>query len=143
MKLLELLLYPGPVSEAPGETLVAFIPEDERPLRGDVGMVDWRLCGALSHELISGFVTGAADEVVLLPLEGPFEARRVLTVGLGPCEKIPGRALRRATAFVLFAAERRWRRFRRDDWWCGWVLSYWELAGGTRRRKRFARCHGP
>jgi len=101
VKLFELLLFSGPVSEAPGDTLVALIPEDERPMRGDLGLVDWRLCGALSQQLISGFVTGALDEVALLPVHGPFAARRVLTLGIGPSDKVAGRALRRATASAV------------------------------------------
>ena len=64
MSRLELSLFPGSVAEAPANTILALIPEDERPLRGDAGLVDWRLCGLISKHLRSGYVTGQLGEAV-------------------------------------------------------------------------------
>src|SRR5436190_1879228 len=41
--------------------------EDERPLQGLAGLVDWRIGGGLSALLRAGFCTGATGEAVLLP----------------------------------------------------------------------------
>lgn len=95
MKRLELALYPGSIADAPVETLAVPIPEDERPLRGNAGFVDWRLGGEISRQLKSGFVSGASGEAVLLPAQRPFAAARILLFGLGPAEST-GRVLQRA-----------------------------------------------
>jgi len=97
MKRLELALFPGPLAEAPAETLAVAIPEDERPLGGHAGFVDWRLGGALSRQIRSGFVSGAVGEAVLLPAQRPLIADRILLFGVGPAES-PGRVLQRAFA---------------------------------------------
>ena len=80
----ELGLYAGPVVHAPGDTLLLPVPEDERPLRGDAGWIDWRLCGEISRNLLSGCVTGKFGEAILLPGRAPLRAARVLVLGVGP-----------------------------------------------------------
>jgi hypothetical protein len=102
VKRLEIVLAPGPIATAPAETLAVAIPQDERPLDGDAGWVDWRLGGALSRQLRSGFVSGEPGEAVLLPAQRPFKVARILLFGIGPVET-PGRKLQRS--FYL-AAER-------------------------------------
>lgn len=67
--------------------------EDERPLQGLGGLVDWRAGGSLSALLRSGFCTGAAGEAVLLPAGRTMPMERLVLVGLGP-----SRAFDRAAA---------------------------------------------
>jgi hypothetical protein len=80
---LELSLFPGSVIEAPADTILIPVPEDERPLRGDAGLVDWRLCGLISEQLRSGYVSGALGEAALLPGARPLQPARILLVGAG------------------------------------------------------------
>ena len=40
------------------DSLCVFVSEDERPLEGVAGYLDWRLCGQLSRVLIQKFFTG-------------------------------------------------------------------------------------
>ncbi len=84
MSRFELALYAGPVVHAPGDTLLLPVPEDERPLRGDAGWIDWRLCGEISRHLLSGYVTGKSGEAILFPGRAPLRATRVLLLGVGP-----------------------------------------------------------
>ena len=65
------------------DALCLFVGEDDRPLPGSVGYVDWRLCGALSRVLQSGFFVGAQDDSLLLPTDGRFSVPRVFVMGLG------------------------------------------------------------
>lgn len=58
--------------------------EDERPLQGLAGLVDWRTGGSLSVLLRSGFCTGAAGEAVLLPGRRTVPMERLVLLGLGP-----------------------------------------------------------
>lgn len=65
------------------EALALFVTEDERPLSGAAGFVDWRVCGALSRVLRSGFFVGAAGERLLVPTFGALPPSRVFAFGLG------------------------------------------------------------
>jgi len=56
---------------------------DERPLRGALGLVDWRLCGRVSDLLARGPLTGAAGETLLLPTGGRLPMEKVFLHGLG------------------------------------------------------------
>lgn len=65
------------------DVLVLTAFADERPLAGLAGLVDWRLRGALSEWLLSGFATGQVNERVLYPTRGRLSQRFVLMMGLG------------------------------------------------------------
>lgn len=96
MKQLDFKLFAEPVIHAPCDTLVVPVPSDERPLRGEAGWVDWRVCGAISQQLASGYVGGSRGEAVLLPAPPPLGATRILLIGLGSCQRLEGRVLQRA-----------------------------------------------
>jgi hypothetical protein len=68
----------------PVDTVCLFVPEDERPLTGAAGYVDWRLCGQLSRLLVDGFFKGTRGESLLLPSNGRIGPPRVVVLGLGP-----------------------------------------------------------
>ncbi len=96
MSQLALCLFPGPVTQALADTCVVPVPEDERPLRGDAGWIDWRLCGRISEQLRSGYVSGKPGEAALLPGGPPLNVSRVLLVGVGASEQLAGGPLLRA-----------------------------------------------
>lgn len=58
--------------------------DEERPLRGAAGLVDWRLCGRLSRLLAAGRLDGRAGEVTLLPPRPRLPFDKLLLLGLGP-----------------------------------------------------------
>ena len=79
------------------DTLCLFVPEDERPLGGAAGFVDWRLCGQLSRLLVDGFFLGTRGESLLLPSSGRIGAPRLVVLGIGPGgEALHGGVLRSA-----------------------------------------------
>src|SRR5262249_23592863 len=103
---LELSLFPGSVVEAPADTILVPVPEDERPLRGGAGLVDWRLCGRISEQLRSGYVSGQLGEAALLPGARPLSPARLLLVGVGSAPARGGsrpilRAMRSAAGKLL------------------------------------------
>ena len=67
----------------PLDALCLFVAEEDRPLPGTSGFVDWRLCGALSRVLQEGFFTGVHGDCLLLPSEGRLSMPRVFVMGLG------------------------------------------------------------
>lgn len=57
--------------------------EDERPLQNTTGKLDWRLRGALSKYILSGWIVGALDETTYIPVKYHNSFRHLLLVGLG------------------------------------------------------------
>jgi hypothetical protein len=65
------------------DLLVVGLLEDERPLKGSRGWVDWRLNGRLSRLLIQQRLTGDWKEATLIPSQGRMTPRMILLLGLG------------------------------------------------------------
>ena len=65
------------------EILVLGFFEDERPLRGSSGWVDWRLNGVLSRYVIDKRLSGTWKETTLIPSQGRILPPLILLVGLG------------------------------------------------------------
>ncbi|MCI0569590.1 MAG: peptidase M17 [Myxococcaceae bacterium] len=80
------------------DALCVFVGEDERPLPGSAGFVDWRLSGRLSRLLKEGFFTGARGDSLLVPTEGAIGAPRMFAIGLGRAAELTEAELRRALA---------------------------------------------
>lgn len=60
---------------------------DERPLIGAAGLIDWRLCGALSRKLMAGYIEGRFGEKALLTNPAALKSDGLLLVGLGQSAK--------------------------------------------------------
>ena len=58
--------------------------EDERPVRGLTGLVDWRLHSAVSRLLLSGRFEGALGDSCLMPASGYVPMNKVFLFGAGP-----------------------------------------------------------
>jgi hypothetical protein len=71
------------LDEVGAEVLVLGHFEEERPLLGVSGLVDFRLAGQLSRLLLRGRTRGLASDRVLLPARPRLAQERVLLVGLG------------------------------------------------------------
>ncbi|MDH3201598.1 MAG: hypothetical protein OEM15_11960 [Myxococcales bacterium] len=87
------------------QTEVILLPffEDERPLRGAAGLVDWRLCGALSRRLAGGDLRGNFGEkswAITLP---KLKAERLLLFGLGQSKAFDRRVAEEACALIAKA----------------------------------------
>jgi len=65
------------------ELLVTGFFQDERPLKGTSGLIDWRLNGMLSHLLKQGRMSGEWQESILIPSYGRVIPPLILLLGLG------------------------------------------------------------
>ena len=80
----------GPFERAPADLAIATFFENDRPLRGEAGSADWRLCGLLSELVAETHLRGRAGEVALVHTLGRLRAPRLLLIGLGrPAELSP------------------------------------------------------
>lgn len=68
---------------AVSEVLALPLSEGEKPPRGVAGLIDYRLGGALSELMKSGFVTGALGETLLLPGRPKLRFDKVVCFGTG------------------------------------------------------------
>lgn len=66
------------------EVLVLSLYEDERPLQGLTGLVDWRLSGQLSQWIVDQRLSGSAGEKLMVPGRPRLRVDRLLVFGLGP-----------------------------------------------------------
>jgi hypothetical protein len=71
------------IDEANVELCACTIWNDERPVRGFAGLLDWRLGGRLSALLKSQFMRGDLGEMLLFPGRPHVSFDKVLVVGLG------------------------------------------------------------
>ena len=66
-----------------GEVLACCLFEDERPVRGIAGLIDWRMAAKLSRYMAAGVLTGKQGEKVLIPGKPRVPFEKLLVFGLG------------------------------------------------------------
>lgn len=66
-----------------GEALALALFSDERPLRGALGLVDWRMAGFLSRQILRGHLSGHVGEVLLMPTAQRLPFDKLFVFGLG------------------------------------------------------------
>jgi hypothetical protein len=88
------------------DLLVSGFFEDERPLKGSNGWVDWMLNGLLSHFLIEKKMTGDWKEVTLIPSQGRMAPRMILLLGLGRVKEYSYLRLREICSYLLETLKR-------------------------------------
>ncbi len=64
----------------------------DKPLRGALGLVDWRLCGALAEAVKAGRFTGEAGERLLLCGRPKLSFDKLIVYGVGARESFDGEA---------------------------------------------------
>jgi len=79
--------------------------QDERPLRGLAGLLDWRLAGRLSVLAKNDFLTGAEGEIVLVPGRPYVRFEKILVLGIGPRASFDDAVVRRVLGKLVSALE--------------------------------------
>jgi hypothetical protein len=74
---------------------------DEKPLKGIAGLVDWRLNGQISRQLLSQRVKGTSEETILIPLFSRIPAENILLLGLGEKESVNASSYQAALSHLL------------------------------------------
>ena len=65
-----------------------FVGEDERPLWGLGGLLDWKLAAGISKQLQDQQVVGQPGESVLMPMYGRAPGTRLFAFGVGPLSQL-------------------------------------------------------
>jgi len=98
---LEVIPTEEPVERIEADLVAVGWHEDERPLRGGAGRIDWRLCGLVSSLVHERRVRGRPGEALLVPGGGRLGAPRALLVGMGPRAEADARQRARTVAGIL------------------------------------------
>ncbi len=87
----------GPVDRAlfdgTVQGVIAPFYENERPLRGMAGLIDWKLGGVVSECLRQGKLTGKAGECAYIPIQKANRVYHLLLVGGGTLTRFAKRGL--------------------------------------------------
>ncbi|HEY2369455.1 MAG TPA: M17 family peptidase N-terminal domain-containing protein [Polyangiaceae bacterium] len=87
------------------EVIACSVFQDERPMRGLAGLLDWRLAGRLSVLAKGDFLTGAEGEVVLVPGRPYVRFEKILVLGVGPRATFDDGVVRRVLAKLVTALD--------------------------------------
>ncbi len=87
------------------ELLACAVWQDERPMRGVAGPLDWRLAGTLSQLLRRDLLTGALGEVIFVPGRPRLAFEKLLVFGLGPRSGFGDGTFRGVVSHMLRALE--------------------------------------
>lgn len=93
------------LDDTSAELIACSIWQDERPLGGLAGLLDWRLAGRLSKLARETFLAGALGEVLFLPGRPRLPFDKVLVLGLGPRKSFGDDAFREATLRLISTLE--------------------------------------
>lgn len=74
---------------------------DERPLRGVLGLVDWRMHGRISRLILQGRISGQRDETTLVRSRPRLTFEKVFLFGLGRREDFTVEVYEQTTARIL------------------------------------------
>lgn len=91
---------PGSLDDLQMEIIVLPFFSDERPLCGAAGLIDWRLCGALSRKLMAGYLDGSFGEKALIPEPTKLKSEGLLLLGLGSSGEFDAEVAQRACALI-------------------------------------------
>lgn len=75
------------IDKVPAELVLLMHYQQQVPLHGLLGLMDWRLNGRLSRLIQDKIFTGKAREMLLLPAEHRFKADKLVLLGLGRKEE--------------------------------------------------------
>jgi hypothetical protein len=98
---MEVIISSEPIDRHECQLVQAGFFDDERPLRGPAGLLDWRLNGAISREIKNGRITGRFKETIIIPSSGRIRSPKILLIGLGPAARISYPKLREVSAHIL------------------------------------------
>lgn len=94
------------LDELKSEALALAFFEDERPLRGALGLVDFRLCGQLSRLLVRGRARGAQGETVLVPTRPRLPFEKLFLFGAGPADALDAARFEEVVEHMLTTLDR-------------------------------------
>ena len=82
-----------PADKLDGEVIVSFIFEDQKPVRGAAALLDWRLRGLLTRNLLDGFICGEMGQRLMVLSDHRVSADWVMFLGGGGSQSLDTRKM--------------------------------------------------
>lgn len=99
--MIQLKITSDPLDDVDSHLALILAYEDVRPLRGQAGMVDWRLNGYLSDLILKNRFSGQVGEALLMPTQGRIPPKELMILGLGRQEQIHDPEVPRFVSLIL------------------------------------------
>ncbi|HKX12978.1 MAG TPA: M17 family peptidase N-terminal domain-containing protein [bacterium] len=99
--MIQLKITSDPLDEIENHLAMVLTYEDVRPLRGQAGMVDWRLNGRLSELILKERFNGQHGEALLMPLQGRLPAKELMVLGMGAHSQLQDQDTPRYVSMIL------------------------------------------
>lgn len=94
------------------DTMILSFFEEEKPVKGLAGLVDWRLNGKINRLIKLGNLSGRFRESMLMPSSGRLPCRRLCLFGLGSAGEFNQPKIREASWFIMDTL----RRLQTESW---------------------------
>jgi hypothetical protein len=93
------------LDETPAEVIACAMWSDERPMRGLVGLLDWRLAGRVSRLAREKFTKGDVGDVLCVQGRPRLPYEKVIVIGAGERAKFDEDAFRTAVGTLIRTLE--------------------------------------
>jgi hypothetical protein len=78
----------NPIDQVEADCAVLAYHQDVRPLKGTVGLADWRMCGFFSRLILEDHIQGEIGDVLMMPVhDQKLRIAKVVLIGLGEKNK--------------------------------------------------------
>ncbi|MBI2608401.1 MAG: hypothetical protein HYW47_02245 [Deltaproteobacteria bacterium] len=98
---MEIKITSEPIDQIKAGALVSDIYARDFPLKGHLGMLDWRLYGFFSHLLEDAKLTGRLRETYLIPSQNKTRTQYFLLAGLGSKTRLTEKKVSSVVPHVL------------------------------------------
>lgn len=99
--MIDLKITSDSLDEMEAALALVTVYEDVRPLKGQAGLVDWRMNGYLSEIIMQARFAGTRGEALLMPTQGRIPCGSLMVLGLGKKSDLHEGEIPRFVAIML------------------------------------------
>lgn len=99
--MIQLKITSDSLDEIENDLALVLAYQNVRPLRGQAGLLDWRLNGYLSDLIIQNRFQGNFGEALLMPSGGRVGAKELMILGLGDSKEIGDQNIPHYVSLIL------------------------------------------
>lgn len=99
--MIQLKITSDSLDDVNNELALVLAYQDVRPLKGQAGLLDWRLNGYLSELILENRFQGELGEALLMPSQHRVGVSEILILGLGEARRVENQNLPNYVALIL------------------------------------------
>jgi hypothetical protein len=98
---LESKLSSADIDKVDTEAIVLLFFNDEKPLKGAAGLIDWRMNGTISDLIFKDKINGREGESILIVPKKRIRGKKILMIGLGDSSTFSGNSLEKTAGNAI------------------------------------------